>query len=187
MPAESESSGSSDVSHPFWVETGQACASRATHAGVYDTCRAALQQPLSQCLRRYVACWVEAGSEALRAAQVVELAAEIRKIVIELDFILVTAHFCQVNRFVKSDFSLCRVQLESAIPGAAICVVESAAQRMGVGEGGIDDLRVRYTGNQLVRADGRQQTTLSERSFVGQVAERSEILELRGSIGKPLQ
>ena len=187
MPAESESTGPSDVRHPFWVETGQACASRPTHAWVYDTGRAAFQQPLSQCLRCYVACWIETGSEAVRPAQVVELAAEIRKIVIELDFILVTAYFRKVNRFVKSNFGLRRVQLKRAIPGAAIRVVEPAAQRVGVGEGGIDDLCVRYTGNQLERADGGQQATLGKRSFIGHVAERSEILELSGSIGKLLQ
>jgi hypothetical protein len=85
----------------------------------------------------------------------VELAAEIRKVVVELDFILVTPYLGEVDGFVKSDLDLCRAQLKSRIPRAAICAIETAAQRMRVGEGGINDLRVRYTGNQLVWADGR--------------------------------
>jgi hypothetical protein len=75
---------------------------------------------------------------------------EIRKIVVELDFILVTSYFREVHGFVKGDLGLCRQQLKCCVPGAAIRVVEPASQRMCVGERGIDYRCVRHIGNELM-------------------------------------
>ena len=100
-PAESQTSRSSDIDHPLRVETGKACPAGAARAGVYDAWGAALQQLFSQCLRCHVAGPVEASRKALRSAQIGVLTVEVRKVVIELDFILVPSDFREVDGFVK--------------------------------------------------------------------------------------
>ena len=187
VPAESKACRSADMRHPFGIKAGKACTPGATRAGVYDACRAVFQQLFSERLRSHVTCWIEASRETRRAAQIVELTSEIGKIVVELDFILVTPHFGQVDGFVKSNLRLRRSQLKSRIPCAAICVIETAAQRMRVGEGSVDNSRVRYAGNQFVWTDSGQQSTLGKHSFIGHAAERNEILELRACICKLFQ
>ena len=163
----------------FGIKAGKARTPGATRAGVYNACRTVFQQLFSERLRSYVTCWIEASGETRRSAQIVELTSEIRKIVVELDFILITPYFGEVDCFVESDLRLRCGQLKSRIPGAAIRVIETAAQRMRVREGGIDNSRVRYAGNQFVWADSGQQPTLGKRSFIGHAAERNEFLKLR--------
>jgi hypothetical protein len=113
----------SDISDQRRLETGKASAAGTPDAGVDDAQGGVLEQPFGERLRCDVACGIEAVGKGFRAAQVVELAAEVREVIAKAHFIFITTHFGEMHRFeairARSDLSLplSRVSL-SSLPAA---------------------------------------------------------------------
>ena len=83
-----------------------------------------------------------------------------------------------MQRLVKGHFGLRGPDLECRVPRAPIGAVEAAAERVGVGEGGVDDTIVRYAEEELVHADVGEQVVLREQAVVRGVVEVVQITEL---------
>ena len=121
-----------------------------------------VEQACRETLRSDITGGVEAGGKGRRGAQIMELAAEIGEQFLVVDAVVEAADFLVLDRLVENDFGQCRFQFESAIPGAALAVVEAAAFRARVSKGRIDDTEVRHAENQLVDADSRQAAALAD-------------------------
>lgn len=161
------------------AEASEAGAIRPAHARVDDAERARRLQPLGQRLRMHVAVGVQTVAKRALAPQVMKLAAEVGKIVIEGHFILEAADLGELDGLVEGDFSLGGLQLEGGVPGTALGTVEPPPERVGMREGGIDDAVVRHAENELVHADAGQPVVLGEQPVVGGVVEVENFSQMR--------
>ena len=83
-----------------------------------------------------------------------EISSEVSKIIsIGHDFFVLPIDFPQFLGFVKSHFGLRSFQSEGCVPGTAICKIESAAHRVGVSEGSVNDVRVGYAKYKFMNTD----------------------------------
>src|SRR6478735_9111692 len=108
-----------------------------------------------------------------------ELAAEIRVIVVERHVVIEAANLRELHALVERNLRLRGAHLERRVPRAAIGRVEAAAEWMRVREGGVDDAVVGDAEEELVHADAGKQIVLREETVVGGVVEIEEMSELR--------
>ncbi len=81
------------------------------------------------------------------------------------------------------DLSLSGLDLQTAVPCTTIGAVETTAQRVRVGEGGVDNMFVGQAEDQFVNADARQQRVFGKKPFVRGIVQFNEIREMFGRIG----
>ena len=134
-----------------------------------------------------VAVRIMAGREPIIEADVVELGAEIGEIVVVGDAVVEAADFCVLRRLVERDLSLSRLEREGGVPGPAFRTVEPRAQRMWVGENGIDDPAVRNVKDELMRSDAGQQAVFRQQPLVGGVIQIEEVRQMSVASGDARQ
>ena len=78
-------------------------------------------------------------------------------------------------------------ELECRIPRASIRAAETAAERVGVAERGVDHRGVRDAEHELLEPDARQLLTLSEQAIVRrgiEIDDRAQVLHIVGNGGE---
>lgn len=87
----------------------------------------------------------------------------------------VNVRIAQKAPFVISDLVHGGFQRHASIPRPSASIVEAASRRSRMGEGGVDDLGLRYAVEQFPRPDCRIATTLGNFSLVGCSVEFAQI------------
>ena len=172
-----------DVCNHRRTETDKAGPGSMPHAGIDDAERTGIEKSLRQGLRRDVAIRIETVGETSVAANVMQVGTDIRTVVIVRGVILEPADLGQLHGFSKRHLGVGGLDLERAVPGAAIRTVEPAPERVGMGEGGIDDPVMRNPKHQLVQAYAGQQIVLGKKTIVRRVVEIEDIGEVLIIIG----
>ena len=134
-----------------------------------------------------VAVRVEAFLVGRISPNVVVFPAEIREIVVVGDAFLHPVDFSEFERFVPGGLGLRRFELKPGIPGTTIRTVESAAERMGMRKGRVDDVVTRNAGHQLVDADTRQPIVLGEQAVIGRVVQSEDAVKVVIIVGDPVE
>jgi hypothetical protein len=76
---------------------------------------------------------------------------------------------------VKGDFGDGGFEFEAGVPGATLGAVEAAAERAGVGEGGVDDVGLGHAEEQFAGTDGGIGSALGDFALVGGGVELAEV------------
>ncbi len=71
-----------------------------------------------------------------------ELSAEVGGEIVVRHVVFQHAYFEKIDGFVESDLGRSGFRFEAAVPRAAVGAVEAAAEGMGMGEGGVDDVGI---------------------------------------------
>src|SRR5579872_5940600 len=97
-----------------------------------------------------------------------KVSSEISKIIrIGHNLLVLPIDLPQFLDFVKSHLSLRSFQIEGCVPCPTVWQIESAAHRVCVSEGSVNDVRVGYAKYKFMNTDARQQTRFTEQSIVG--------------------
>src|SRR5271170_581883 len=116
-------------------------------------------------------------------AQVMKFAAEVGEIIVDGDVVLEAPDLGKLQRLVERDFGLRRLDLKGGVPGAAIWAVEPAAERMRVGEAGVDDTVIGNAKYQLAHPDAGQELVLGEQPVIGRVIEVEDMRQMLVVVG----
>ena len=93
-------------------------------------------------------------------------------------------HFGEFFLAVVGDFEFGGAAGEGGVPRAAIGGVEAIAERAGVGEGGVDDVRVRDAEDEFVDADAGEAAGFADEAIVGGAFEFVEGAQVGGVISE---
>src|SRR5215469_3940961 len=139
------------------------------HAGINNAGRTAIEQCPRQALRLSIAIRIQVRGVAAVITNIVEVAAEIGKVVaVGAPFrLLPRGDFSQFFSKMIRHLGLRRFQCNSRIPGTSLWAIKSAAIRLGMGKCRIHNMIVRHAEDKLVYGNSWQQIALSEEPLIG--------------------
>ena len=154
------------IGHDCRPEAGEAISAGVPCTWIDYANRAGGKQTFGESLRSKIACRIAAVCKVFKTADIMKITAKVGEIVVVREALFLPADFGQFKRFMKCDFRLRGFQFESGVPGTAIWPIETAACRLRMAEGRVDHPVVRYTKDQFMRIDARQQIVFTKQAIV---------------------